>query len=307
MGQACRVCNGSGKDPQDQSLDCPLCDGYGSVVLAAPPEKSMPAIVRQHIPSAVRFEVLKRDSFRCQYCGQSAPDVVLHIDHMHPLAEGGSDDIANLITSCKDCNLGKGARLLDDRSVMQRQRQQMEELQERREQLEMMMRWREGLSQIDEDKLQIAVEKFEEIAGCGLTQSGRASLQKVVKKYHFNLVLDAIEAAAHYLEVGPEGAYTQKSQEKALAYVGRICAVKAAGDQKPYLKDLFYVRGILRKRISYCDDRKALQWLEQAYLRGASVESLKEFVLSVKHWTAFRTGIETFIIEADKSNATEAQ
>jgi hypothetical protein len=31
---------------------------------------------------------------------------------VHPVAEGGTNDIENLVTACAPCNLGKGARLL---------------------------------------------------------------------------------------------------------------------------------------------------------------------------------------------------
>ena len=58
----------------------------------------------------LRFNILKRDGFRCHYCGRSPhkdPDVVLHVDHIKPLSKGGSWDDSNLITSCKECNVGK--------------------------------------------------------------------------------------------------------------------------------------------------------------------------------------------------------
>jgi predicted restriction endonuclease len=58
----------------------------------------------------LRFKVLKRDGFRCHYCGRSPhkdPNVILHVDHIKPLSKGGSWDEKNLITSCKECNLGK--------------------------------------------------------------------------------------------------------------------------------------------------------------------------------------------------------
>ena len=56
-----------------------------------------------------RFEVFKRDRFTCAYCGRTPPEVLLHVDHIIPKADGGPDDVENLITACKDCNLGKGA------------------------------------------------------------------------------------------------------------------------------------------------------------------------------------------------------
>ncbi|WP_169516549.1 HNH endonuclease, partial [Gulosibacter molinativorax] len=53
------------------------------------------------------FEVLRRDAHACQYCGAQAPDVKLHIDHVVPVALGGSDKPDNLVTACSDCNTGK--------------------------------------------------------------------------------------------------------------------------------------------------------------------------------------------------------
>jgi len=61
---------------------------------------------------ALRFSVLKRDNFTCQYCGQSAPDVRLEVDHVIPVAEGGQDIEQNLTTSCYACNRGKRDRLI---------------------------------------------------------------------------------------------------------------------------------------------------------------------------------------------------
>ena len=66
---------------------------------------------RKAIPKKVRFEVFKRDKFTCTYCGRKAPDVVLEVDHIIPVAEGGKNDIMNLTTSCRDCNRGKGKRI----------------------------------------------------------------------------------------------------------------------------------------------------------------------------------------------------
>ena len=60
---------------------------------------------RENISDYMRFQVLKRDKFTCQYCGKSG--VELEVDHIKPVAHGGSNDLGNLITSCKNCNRGK--------------------------------------------------------------------------------------------------------------------------------------------------------------------------------------------------------
>lgn len=64
---------------------------------------------RKSISKGVRFEVFKRDGFVCQYCGAHPPKVLLHIDHIVPVAEGGGNDMDNLVTACEPCNLGKSA------------------------------------------------------------------------------------------------------------------------------------------------------------------------------------------------------
>lgn len=61
------------------------------------------------ISKRIRFEILRRDDNTCQYCGRKAPDVPLHIDHVVPVALGGSDAPSNLLTACSDCNTGKAS------------------------------------------------------------------------------------------------------------------------------------------------------------------------------------------------------
>ncbi len=63
--------------------------------------------MRRPMSKRLRFRVLRRDGFACRYCGRRAPLVVLHVDHVLAVANGGTDDEANLGTSCADCNLGK--------------------------------------------------------------------------------------------------------------------------------------------------------------------------------------------------------
>lgn len=63
---------------------------------------------RSPISPKLRFDVLRRDKYVCQYCGACGPDVELEVDHVIPVSRGGTDDIDNLKTTCFDCNRGKG-------------------------------------------------------------------------------------------------------------------------------------------------------------------------------------------------------
>ena len=65
---------------------------------------------RRNPGNSLRFSILQRDKFTCQYCGRKAPEVVLHVDHRISVKNGGPTTPENLISSCRECNLGKRAR-----------------------------------------------------------------------------------------------------------------------------------------------------------------------------------------------------
>ena len=65
-------------------------------------------LARITIPKRLRFEVLRRDGYRCQLCGLQQKDgIVLHLDHKVPVSKGGPTTIENLWTLCQPCNSGK--------------------------------------------------------------------------------------------------------------------------------------------------------------------------------------------------------
>jgi 5-methylcytosine-specific restriction endonuclease McrA len=51
-----------------------------------------------------REQILARDRWICQLCGAPAE----HVDHIRPLAAGGTDHPADLRATCARCNLHKG-------------------------------------------------------------------------------------------------------------------------------------------------------------------------------------------------------
>lgn len=58
------------------------------------------------IPLEVRKYVFQRDNYQCQSCGEQQ-ETKLSIDHIVPLARGGTNDISNLQTLCFTCNQRK--------------------------------------------------------------------------------------------------------------------------------------------------------------------------------------------------------
>lgn len=68
--------------------------------------------IRPRIPASIRRQVADRSGHRYSYC--QSPEwagIAMVIDHVIPLAAGGSQSIDNLCLCCYRCNEYKGARL----------------------------------------------------------------------------------------------------------------------------------------------------------------------------------------------------
>lgn len=65
---------------------------------------------RKGISPKLRFSILVRDGHKCRYCGASAVDSPLVVDHIIPVVQGGTNDPENLIAACQPCNAGKSAQ-----------------------------------------------------------------------------------------------------------------------------------------------------------------------------------------------------
>lgn len=142
----------------------------------------------------LRFEVFKRDSFTCQYCGEMAPGVVLEVDHIHPKSKGGEDDILNLITSCFDCNRGKRDNKLSDNAVISKQIDQLKELQERREQLQFLIAWKEGFKDLFEDQFNLIKTEFVDYnIDIKNIHIHKTEFLRLIKKYGFGFFYECFQ------------------------------------------------------------------------------------------------------------------
>ena len=63
------------------------------------------------VPPSIRYDVFKRDKWRCLSCGRGPKDgVQLEADHIIPGSKGGKLVMSNLQTLCRECNIGKSNR-----------------------------------------------------------------------------------------------------------------------------------------------------------------------------------------------------
>lgn len=201
---------------------------------------------RKPLSKKIRFEVFKRDKFTCQYCGRSAPDVILHVDHIKPVAEGGDNSILNLITSCADCNLGKGKRKLSDASAVMKQKKSLEELEERRQQLAMMIDWKESLLQVEDDEVSRMEGYFIHLCGGGHMdkQLLRKELKKALKKYDTETILEAMNGASNYYCDSDSG-------RSAIFAIRKVCHVALETKKDPAKGYWYYAYNSLKMRFRY--------------------------------------------------------
>jgi hypothetical protein len=255
---------------------------------------------RKGLSKKIRFEVFKRDSFTCQYCGKTSPSVVLVIDHIHPVSMGGDEsDILNLITSCEECNSGKGDRLISDGSVLERQISQLKEINEKKEQLELLLKWKEELGSLSEKCFEAVMNVWDkEVRPWHLTEGGKKIIEKLLHKHGIEKLLDAIQSSCNsYLIYDNEGQVIKESVELAFDKITLFLKLQSLPEQ---MREFYYVRGILKKRLTYFSEFNqsySMELMEEAYSAGISIEEIKNLATSVKNWSEFSMTLHDWMLE----------
>jgi hypothetical protein len=157
-------------------------------------------MIRKPLSKRTRFDVFKRDEFTCQYCGQKPPAVVLEVDHVIAVAEGGGNDETNLLTACFDCNRGKAAGSLNVVPIDLKAKAAL--LRERMEQTaayEDLLREQKSL--VDRDIADV-VDLYESaFPDWSLTAPARQSIKHFLTKLPASEVRDAMEMAVARMPV----------------------------------------------------------------------------------------------------------
>ena len=148
---------------------------------------------RKPVSKRMRFEVLKRDRFTCQYCSAKPPKVPLEVDHIMPVSKGGENVMNNLITACFDCNRGKSnieltavpesmVQKMELRSIALEQQKQFSRLLKReKKEMESMIDIVESIYSISVDDKYCFTDKF------------RLSVKNFIKELGVDEVSEAME------------------------------------------------------------------------------------------------------------------
>ena len=247
--------------------------------------------MRMPISKKLRFEVLKRDKFQCQYCGVKAGegDIVLHIDHIIPVASGGETEITNLTTACQPCNLGKGKRELSDDQTLTRQIKQTQELAEKRDQMQMFAAWRKELKEVDTEAIQQLCDHCDSfLPGEKLGVGSIKTISKLYKSFGFNALWDAVsDCADKFLEIGSDGRVTNYSFMRFMDKVGAFAYINFKSQSDPLFRNKYWIRqsfvnGRNFKDASFWTHINKLTTLEELKgleeeIKAGQLESLEEY------------------------------
>ena len=69
--------------------------------------------------------------------------------------------------------------------------------------------------------------------------------------------------------------------------VPKIAAVMRDEVSQPWLKDAFYIRGIVRNRMGDYNPHEAIRIIKQAFEDGADVDDVKHVALQAHNWSSW--------------------
>lgn len=220
--------------------------------------------VRKSISKKLRFTVFERDNFTCQYCGKTPEkeDTVLQVDHVISVKNGGENDIQNLLTSCFECNIGKGARSTIKKG--QPPKSIEEELKRTRERLGQVLAMNEMRKKIVRVKNKIRDEETswvkEALVG-SYTDEIYKGVQKVVKTHNFRLdiALDALE-----ITESRHNYSSFESVDSFISYFFGVCRNLSLTEEEREI--LYFWRAIFRERSKKMFDTTRKIILKNSYL-----------------------------------------
>lgn len=266
---------------------------------------------RKNLSQKNRFEVLKRDSFTCQYCGRAAPKVLLEVDHINPVYEGGTNDIMNLITSCVDCNRGKTKNKLSDDSAITAQKDTLDMLEAKRQQIESMFEWSQSLKEVNNLKTDKCIEyfrnKFSKIDI--IKYLDRTFFTKITKGYSIEEIIEAIDIGVDSYTRIAEKSIQEKLNENRHHYKWAViglekliikrdrCSEQEVLDLENKLADIQKEVFLLKDKIGKTSSEEEIKILKKylSSLNGKSGALSNQ--LSAKRWTSINENEKVLLEE----------
>jgi hypothetical protein len=169
---------------------------------------------RQALSVRTRFEIFKRDGFRCIYCGATPLNSTLQVDHVVAVANGGGNDPANLVTSCGACNSGKSAVPLETRRYTAGP-----EDREHLEQMQAFLAYQREMAEVRKRATDELAAYWEDRVG-PMSQDMHRRLEGIMREWPHDRLIEAINITAWKLGCPGEEFDTYTSTQQARYFHG---------------------------------------------------------------------------------------
>lgn len=148
--------------------------------------------MRKALSKKTRFEIFKRDKFCCVYCGANpGTGATLNVDHVIAVANGGTNDEMNLVTSCFDCNSGKSDRPLTE--INKTSKVTKEQLKEYKEQVELFFAFLNKKNEAVLASIEMVVNRLGN--PLNFTDQNRVSIKRFINDIGLEKSLEAADIA----------------------------------------------------------------------------------------------------------------
>jgi hypothetical protein len=159
------------------------------------------------------------------------------------------------------------------------QKKELDKLNMRKEQLIMMSKWQTELIDIEKQEAEKIIELTNMKYNLTIQKTDKAlnEMIKVIKKYGFQEALESTLIA-----------FGEHQKETTFKNIYGICHTRKIEKENPVLKDLYYIRGIMKNRFPNVVDWQAIQIMEQALKADISITELKEMAKNCYSWTSWK-------------------
>ena len=244
----------------------------------------------------IKFEVFEKDSYRCQYCGNVAPNITLKLHRIQEVQNNDNWlDPAYLSTSCVSCEdkrQGKSAGRNASAFIM------LDELEERLEQLKMLISWRKGMVKIRRSQLIGIIDFWQDLVpGIYLNDDQKRVLLSLMNKYSSDEIRSSMRAVAkEKLQRQTDETLTKDAHDVAFEKIPETCIRNSKAKKNHEIEELYQIHDVLKERLQgFFDSDRAIQWLNYARSWEVNTEELAHMALKVTNWTQFSCNIDEMV------------
>jgi hypothetical protein len=219
------------------------------------------------------------------------------------VSQGGENCITNLITSCFDCNRGKGKRKLSDNTTIKKQKKSLDELQRKREQIEMMAEWHNELLETEKREVELLCDAWTTLLNENwvFNEAGKSNLKRYLTKYSFREIVDAMKIAIYtYVFYDEDGKATENSVEIASKKLGGILYINKEKIQNPEIDKAYHIVNILNNRFRGNIRQRSLSLLKRSMKYDIDLDSEIEIAKTIKRYDDWENYLINFLKENEQ-------